>query len=242
MPQLPSITELLEAGAHFGHRTGKWNPKMAPFIFGERKGVHIINVEETLRCLSKALEFTKDLIARGGILVFVGTKKQAQPYIEKYAQECGMPYINERWLGGFLTNFSVVYQLIKKYKTLKERMEKGELKRYTKKEQSLFAKEMERLRKLVGGLENLTKIPDALYVVDIRVEDTALREANRKKIPLVALCDTNTDPLKVTQPIPANDDATKTIELITKLIAQAVKEGKELAQKSIPSSIIEKSQ
>lgn len=231
MYQIPTIVELLEAGAHFGHRTGKWNPKMAPFIFGERKGVHIINIEETRKYLANALQFIETLVANGGVLVFVGTKNQAKSIVEKYAQECGMPYISERWLGGTLTNFSQIFQVIKKYKTLKERFEKGEMKRYTKKEQSVFQKELAKLEKFVGGLSTLVKLPDCIYIVDARWDDTAVREANRKKVPIVALCDTNVDPYQITMPIPANDDATKTIELMTLLIAEAVKNGKALAAK-----------
>lgn len=228
---IPTVEELLKAGAHFGHRVGKWNPKMASFLFGERKGIHIINIEDTRRELENALRFVRDLSARGGTIVFVGTKKQAQAIIKKYAEECTMPYIIERWLGGTLTNFPVIFQVIKKYRTLKERLAKGELKRYTKKEQSNFQKEIEKHKKLVGGLENLNKLPDALFIVDVRAEDTAVREANRKGLPIVAICDSNVDPSKITKPIPANDDATKTIEIISSLISQAVKEGKELAKK-----------
>ncbi len=233
MYQIPTIVELLEAGAHFGHRTGKWNPKMAPFIFGERKGVHIINIEATRKYLVDALKYVEDLVAGGGVIVFVGTKKQSKLIIEKYAKECGMPFISERWLGGTLTNFAQIFQVIKKYKTLKERFEKGEMKRYTKKEQSIFQKELAKLEKFVGGLSTLTKLPECIYIVDARWDDTAVREANRKRVPIVALCDTNVDPYKIMRPIPANDDATKTIELMTKLISDAVQAGRELAVKKV---------
>lgn len=231
MYQIPTVIELLEAGAHFGHRTGRWNPKMAPFIFGERKGVHIINIEETRKYLVDALKFIEELVGNGGVLVFVGTKPQAKSIVEKYGKESEMPYISERWLGGTLTNFSQIFQVIKKYKTLKERFEKGEMKRYTKKEQSLFQKELAKLEKFVGGLSTLTKLPDALYVVDAHWDDTAVKEANRKGVPIIALCDTNVNPDHITRPIPANDDATKTIELITSMVSAAVRTGKELGKK-----------
>ena len=234
MTKIPTSVDLLKAGAHYGHKKGKWNPKMAPFIFDQKKGIHIIDVEKTAKALGEALEFVETLVAGGGTIVFVGTKKQAQEILKKNAIECGMPYVTERWLGGMLTNFSVIYQVIKKYKSLKERFEKGEMKRYTKKEQSKFAREMAKHEKLVGGLATLTKLPDAIFVVDVRREDTAVREANRKNVPVVAMCDTNADPDLITRPIPINDDATRSIEIVASLVCQAAAKGKAKAATATP--------
>lgn len=232
MTNIPTIVQLLKAGVHYGHKNRKLNPKMAPFVFGQKKGINIINVEQTQKYLHDVLEFVKDTVSRGNTIVFVGTKKQAQEIVKKYAIECSMPYVIERWLGGMLTNFSVIFQVIKKYKNLKERFEKGEMKRYTKKEQAKFGREMAKYEKLVGGLSTLTKLPEVIYVVDVRREETAVREANRKGIPVVAICDTNADPDLITHPIPANDDARKSIEIITSLVARAVKEGRILMERA----------
>jgi len=228
MPEIPSLLEMLKAGVHFGHQISKWHPKMKPYIFTSRNGVHIINLEETQVKLKEALEFVKKNAENGGILLFVGSKKQARSIIEKYAKECGMPYIKERWLGGMITNFSVISKLLRKFKDLKKKRDTGELEKYTKKEQLGFKRKIEDLDKIIGGIENLEKIPEAIFILDIRNEKTAFTEAKKKSIPIVAVCDTNVDPTGVDYIIPANDDATKSIELIVKLIAEAVKEGKEL--------------
>ena len=227
MPQLPELLELLKAGVHFGHKTSRWHPKMAPFIFGERGGVHIVDLEKTRAQLERAIEYVKGLAKEGEIILFVGAKKQAGPIIKKYAQDAGLPYVERRWLGGTLTNWAEIYRMIKKYLDLKNKQERGELEKYTKKERSEFQKDIERMRQLVEGLSIMTKPPDALFIVDIRQEDTALREANQKKIPIVALCDTNVNPDQVQYPIPGNDDALKAIEMIVKLVAEAYKEGVE---------------
>lgn len=226
MTQLPNLVEMLKAGVHFGHRVSRRHPKMDPFIFGEKQGVSIINLEETTKRLKESLDFAREVVAQGGIILFLGTKKQAQSIIKKYAEEAGMPYVIERWLGGTLTNFRVISKIIKKYKNLKEKKSKGELEKYTKKEQLEFQREIERLEKMVGGIENLDRIPEAIFILDIRKEDTAIKEANRKKVPIIAVCDTNTNPELIDYPIPANDDATKSIELLVKLVAETIKEGK----------------
>ncbi|MFA5076101.1 MAG: 30S ribosomal protein S2 [Patescibacteria group bacterium] len=225
MSKSPSLLEMLQAGLHFGHQAGRWHPKMKPYIFTERNGVHVIDLEKTQKKLEEALNFIKTTVQKGGVVLFLGTKKQAQSIVKKYAQECGMPYIDQRWLGGTLTNFSVILKLTKKYKDLKSKRDTGGFKVYTKKEQLDFQREIERLELRVGGVAELKKIPDVIFVVDVKNEKTAVVEASRKGVPVVAICDSNINPDLMDYPIPANDDAVKSIELITSLIAEAVKEG-----------------
>ena len=216
---------------HFGHQASKRNPKMSPYIFGSRKGVNIINLELTQKKLEEAYEFVKNLASQGKAILFVGTKKHIAPIIEKYAKECNMPYISVRWLGGTVTNFPTVLRGIRRYKTLKEKDQKGELEQYTKKEQGRIRKEIKKMDVLVGGISSLEKIPDALFVVDLKSDKTAYTEASKKKIPIVAICDTNVNPSRVLHPIPASDDSAASVELITSLIAEAVKEGKTTSPK-----------
>lgn len=231
MPEIPTLLEMLKSGMHFGHRTAKRHPKMASNIFMSRSGVHIINLEETVKLLAKSLDYVRDTASKGGVILFLGTKKQAQAIVKKYALECGMPYVTERWLGGTITNFSTIRKLFKKLKDLKAKEESGELKKYTKKEQINFTREIKKLETRVGGIQDLQKLPDVVYILDIKKEQTALSEVRRKKIPVVAICDTNVNPELVNYPIPANDDATKSIEMVTRLIAEAVNEGKAMAEK-----------
>ncbi len=225
MQKVPELLELLQAGVHFGHKTSRWHPKMAPFIFGERGGVHIIDLEKTQKQLLEALTYVHTLGKEGKVLLCVGTKKQASPFIKKYAAEAKIPYVDRRWLGGTITNWAEIHRLIRKYLDLKGKQERGDLQKYTKKEQGEFQKDIERMKQLVDGVSTLTKLPDALFIVDVREEESALREANQTKIPIVALCDTNTNPDTVQYPIPGNDDAIKAVELIIKLVAQAYAEG-----------------
>jgi small subunit ribosomal protein S2 len=224
--QIPSMVEMLKSGVHFGHQTSKWHPHMGPFIFGSRANTHIINLEKTQQQLEAAANYVRALAAEGKTILFVGTKHQAAPVLEKHAQACAMPYVNARWLGGLITNFQNVIQVPRKLTKLKADRESGELKKYTKKEQLEFDREIERLQGLVGGLENLSRMPDAIFVVDLKEEKTALREANQMNIPVVAMTDTNVDPNKVLHPIPANDDAIKSIDLICGVIAEAINEGR----------------
>ncbi len=228
MPETPSLLEMLKAGVHFGHRVSKWHPKMKPYIFTSRNGIHIINLEETQIKLKEALDFIRETTKNGGAVLLVGSKKQAQAIIERAAKEAGLPYVNQRWLGGTLTNFSVILRLIRKFKDLKRKQSSGELEKYTKKEQLGFKKEIEDLNNLIGGIETLEKIPEAIFILDLKKEKTALAEAKKKNVPIIAICDTNVDPSGVNYVIPANDDAVKSIELIVGLIAQAAKEGREL--------------
>jgi len=225
MVQVPDLLTMLKSGVHFGHQLSKRHPKMKPYIFMAKNGFHIINLEETQVMLPKALEFVTKVVANGGTILFLGTKKQAQKIMAQAALECEMPYIKERWLGGTITNFSAISKLIRKYNDLKDKKAKGEFKKYTKKEQLDFDREIEKLDRSVGGIYKLTRTPDAIFVVDVKKEKTAVAEALKKNIPIVALCDTNADPTKIDYPIPANDDAIKSIELMTKLITAAVKEG-----------------
>lgn len=226
MTKIPSLTELLEAGVHFGHHVSRWHPKMAPHIFGSRSGIHIINVEETQKHLAAALEFLKGIAARGGNVLFVGTKQQAQSLVKQSAQEVGMPYVSERWLGGTLTNFGEIKRVVKRLLDLRDKREKGELKKYTKQEQVWIARDIEDMERKVGGIETMMQMPDAIFIVDIRSDKTALAEAVQKKIPVVALVDTNVNPRDVAYQIPANDDGVKSITFILSLVAEAIKEGK----------------
>ncbi len=222
----PTLLEMLKSGVHFGHRTSKWHPNMAPFIFTTKQNVHIINLEETEKMLVEAAKFVNDLAAHGKTVLFIGTKRQAAPIIEKYAKACGMPYVSTRWLGGMLTNFKHISGVARTLTKLKTQRETGELKKYTKKEQLEFDREIERLENIVGGIEQLFKMPDAVFIVDLKEEKTALREATQMHVPVIAMCDTNADPRTVEHPIPANDDAVKSIELIVGALADAIMDGK----------------
>lgn len=226
MPIIPSLEEMLKAGVHFGHQTQRWHPKMEPYIFAERGGIHIINLEETQRLLKEALDYVKGVVSRGGLVLFVGTKRQAQESVTREALRCGMPYVSARWLGGTLTNFNEIKKLIRRLKTLREQNERGELKKYTKKEQLLFTREIEELTRKVGGIEVVEKLPEAILVLDMRSDKTAVAEARAIGLKLIAVCDTNVNPSDVDYVIPANDDAVKSLALISKLMADAVIEGR----------------
>lgn len=226
MPSLPSLSDMLQAGVHFGHQTSKWHPRMKKYLFGSRQGIHIINLEETQKGLDAAMAFVKKTTVRGGVVLFVGTKKQAAQLVADAANSCGMPYVNKRWLGGTLTNFASMAQLIRKFKDLKRRQEKGELAKYTKFEQLKMNEQIKLLDEKVGGIQELTRIPDAIFILDIRKDNTALDEAVRRGIKVIAICDSNVNPGDVDFPIPANDDAVKSIDLIAKMMANAISEGR----------------
>ena len=225
---IPSLMEMLKAGVHFGHRTSRWHPNMEPYIFGERSGVHIIDLEKTQKKMEEAREFLRNLGMEGRTLLFVGTKKQAHSLIEKKAEECEMPYVVLRWIGGALTNFHTIRKRVKHYMELVAKRDSGELSKYTKKEQHDFNKEIEDLRRKVGGLVKLEKLPDAVFIMDTKTEKTALREALRKKIPVIAVCDTNVNPEGIKHVIPANDDALKSVEIMIEFVAESLKEGRKL--------------
>lgn len=216
---------------HFGHKTSRWSPKMASYIFGERSGVHIIDLEKAVVKLQEALGFLTDVAARGGTVLFVGTKKQAAEAIRLAAQDAGMPYVDKRWLGGTLTNFHAIQSVVKRYLDLRIKSGQGGLAKYTKKEQLGFQKEMEDLEVKVGGLVGLNKLPQAVFILDIKKEETALAEAVKCHVPIVAVCDTNVDPTDVEYVIPGNDDAVKSIKMIVGLVRDAIVEGKSKVQK-----------
>lgn len=221
-----TMSQLLQAGVHFGHQTRRWNPKMKQYILMERNGIHIINLFKTLDCIDSAYDFIKQTVAHNGTILFVGTKKQAQETIAEQAMRVGMPYVNERWLGGMLTNFQTVSKRITRMKELEE-MDFDDVhgSGLTKKELLLLRREKDKLVKELGGLRNMTRTPSALFVVDINKEALAVDEANKLHIPVVALVDTNTDPDTVQYPIPANDDAIRGNALLTTLMADAVADG-----------------
>lgn len=226
MPEI-TIKQLLEAGVHFGHQTSRWNPRMRPFIFGARNGIHIIDLEQTAVLLRRALDFVRDVAAQGGTLLFVGTKKQAQAVVEAEAERCGMFYVNNRWLGGTLTNFQTIKQRIELLRKLEESIEGEEMAReLTKREMLQKRRERDRLLKALRGIRNMRKLPDALFVIDTVKEEIAVREANKLGIPVVAVVDTNSAPELVDYPIPGNDDAVRAIKLFCQAVADAVLEGR----------------
>jgi small subunit ribosomal protein S2 len=221
-----SMKALLETGVHFGHRTRKWNPRMKPYIFTERNGIHIIDLQQTVASLETAYNLVRDTALNSGTVLFVGTKRQAQESIEKEAERCGMPYINQRWLGGTLTNWKTIKARIDELKKLEERRDTGDFDRLTKKEALILSREIIKLQDRLGGIREMTKLPELVFVVDVRREDTAVHEANVLSIPIIALVDTNCDPTGVDYVIPANDDAIRAIKLLTAKIADAVLEGR----------------
>lgn len=225
MPQIPELESLLEAGLHFGHHTSKWHPAMKEYIYGVKKSIHIIDLEKTQQKLAETLAFVQQLGRERKTLLFVGTKPHAQSIVKMYAIKAGLPYMVERWMGGTFTNFAEIKKVIRKFIDLSGRHERGELGKYTKKEQLLMEREIEKMRKDVGGLVTLEKLPDAVFIVDVKREGTALQEANRVKIPVIALADSNVNHRLLAYPIPGNDDAVRSIELVTKLIADAYLEG-----------------
>jgi len=237
MKDLPSVVDMLKAGLHFGHKKSRRHPKMDQYIYTTKGELCIIDVRQTSDLLGKALEYLSSVAQRGGTVLLVSTKKQSQALLEKYAKECDMPYVSERWLGGTVTNYPVISQLIKKLKKLKEKRESGELAKYTKKEQLEFTREIEELELSIGGMQYMTKLPDVIFILDLKKDKTALDEAIKKNIPVVAVCDTNTNPEKVTYVIPGNDDAIKSIDMILGLVAKAINEGR--AKKAADMPVVE---
>src|SRR5712691_854266 len=221
-----SMKALLETGVHFGHRTRKWNPRMKPYIFTERNGIHIIDLQQTVAALDTAYNLVRDTAGKGGVVLFVGTKRQAQESIQKEAERCGMPYINQRWLGGTLTNWKTIKDRINELKKLETRRDAGDFERLTKKEGLILSREIVKLQDRLGGIRDMAKLPDLVYIVDVRREDTAVHESNILSIPVIALVDTNCDPGGVDYVIPANDDAIRAIKLLSARLADAVLEGR----------------
>lgn len=222
-----SMKQLLEAGVHFGHQTRRWNPKMAKYIFTDRNGIYIIDLQKTVRKMDEAYRFVKKLAADGGIVLFVGTKKQAQEAVREEAERCGMYYVNQRWLGGMLTNFSTIRKRIDRLHELEKMEEEGLFESLTKKEIAKLLHEKEKLNKFLGGIKNMERLPDAVFIVDPRKEKIAVAEARKLGIPIVAIVDTNCDPDEIDYVIPGNDDAIRAIRLLTSKIADAVLEGKQ---------------
>ena len=227
MAEPVSMKLLLEAGVHFGHQVGRWNPKMKTYIFSQRNGIHIIDLEQTVVLLGKACDFIREVVANGDNIIFVGSKKQAQEAVEQEAKRCGMFYVNQRWLGGMLTNFSTIQSRIDYLVRLEDRKARGELERLPKKEAMKLDKEMAHLNRLLGGVKEMTRIPGALFVIDPSKERNALAEARRVGVPIVAIVDTNCDPDEVDYPIPGNDDAIRAVALFCAVIADAVIQGKQ---------------
>ena len=226
-----TMKQLLEAGVHFGHQTRRWNPKMKRFIFGERNGIYIIDLNQTLVRIESAYTFVRDLVAGGGTILFVGTKKQTQDAISGYAQRCGMPYINERWLGGMLTNFSTISARVKKMQEYERMQTAGDFQAMPKKEALILSRELEKLQRNLGGIRNLAKLPDAVFIIDTKKEHIAVTEANKLGLPIVAVVDTNCDPDVIQYVIPGNDDAIRAGTLMCRIVADAVEEGRLIAGK-----------
>jgi small subunit ribosomal protein S2 len=225
------MRQLLDSGVHFGHQTRRWNPKMKRFIHGERNGIYIIDLEQTLGRIETAYSFVRDLVADGGTILFVGTKKQAQDPVRSYADRCGMPYVNERWLGGMLTNFQTMSKRVAKMKDYQRMRDSGDFEAMPKKEALLISRELEKLERNLGGIRNMERLPSAIFVLDTKKEDIAVTEANKLGLPIVAVVDTNCDPDIITYVIPGNDDAIRSANLMARVIADAVEEGRFIASR-----------
>ncbi|MBI4812154.1 30S ribosomal protein S2 [Candidatus Falkowbacteria bacterium] len=222
----PAVEEMLEAGAHFGHRVTKWSPKMEPYIFGTKNNIHIIDLDKTVAKLKEALDFIRTLSAEGRIILFVGTTPTAKKVVEETAPLCQMPYVSERWLGGTLTNFRIILKRLDYFRDLVRKKEGGELTKYTKKEQHDFNEEIKKLERKFGGIKNLVKKPDVLFVLSAKKNLAAIKEARAAGVKIVALCDTNVDPTSIDYPIPSNDDAISALRLMAGYVVKAVEEGK----------------
>ena len=231
MAPVVTMRQLLEAGVHFGHQTRRWNPKMKRFIHGERNGIYVIDLEQTLVRIETAYTYVRDLVADGGTILFVGTKKQAQEPVQRYADRCGMPYVNERWLGGMLTNFQTMSKRVAKMKDYQRMRDTGEFEAMPKKEALMISRELEKLERNLGGIRNMTRVPDAIFVLDTKKEDIAVTEANKLGLPIVAVVDTNCDPDIIQYVIPGNDDAIRSANLMSRIICDAVEEGRFIASR-----------
>ena len=234
MAPVVTMKQLLDAGVHFGHQTRRWNPKMKRFLHGERQGIYIIDLEQTLDRVRVAYEFVRDMTAEGGNLLFVGTKKQASDAVESYALSCNMPYVNQRWLGGMLTNFETISKRVSKMAELERQRDTGEFDAMPKKEALMNTRELDKLLRNLNGIRNLDRKPDAVFVLDTKKEHIAVTEANKLAIPLIAVVDTNCDPDVVDYVIPGNDDAIRSGSLMCRIMADAVKEGRFIRSKKVP--------
>ena len=236
MAPVVSMKQLLDAGVHFGHQTRRWNPKMKRFIHGERSGIHIIDLRQTLGQIETSYSFVRDTVARGGSLLFIGTKKQAQDSIQTYAERCNMPYINQRWLGGMLTNFETISKRVNKMLEYERMVNSGEFAAMPKKEALLKSRELVKLQRNLGGIRNMTKVPDAIFILDTRIEHIAVTEANKLGIPILAVVDTNCDPDLIQYVIPGNDDAIRSGEVMTRIMSDAVIEGRFIHSRRSPAA------
>ena len=235
-----TMRQMLEAGVHFGHQTRRWNPKMKRFIFGERGGIYIIDLEQTLTRVEAAYHFARDLSAKGGSIMFIATKKQAQDPVRSFAEKSGMPYVNERWLGGMLTNFETIAKRVAKMQEYERMRVSGEFEAMPKKEALLLGRELEKLQKNLGGIRGMSKRPDAVFILDTKKEHIAVTEANKLGIPIIAVVDTNVDPDVIQYPIPGNDDAIRANALMSRVIADAIEEGRFIASKRNPQTVVAK--
>jgi len=229
-----SMKALLESGVHFGHRTNKWDPRMKPYIFTERNGIHIIDLQQTVKLLNQAYSTVRDTVTAGGTVLFVGTKRQAQETVAEEANRCGMPYVTERWMGGMLTNWDTIYKRIQELERLEKVRDSEEINHLTKKEGLLIEREITRLTTRLSGTRNMKRRPDLLFIIDVGREEAAVREANLLKIPIVAMVDTNCNPQNVDYVIPSNDDAIRAIKLLVAKVADAVLEGKAMRKEEEP--------
>ncbi len=226
-----TMRQLLEAGVHFGHQTRRWNPKMKRFIFGERNGIYIIDLNQTLQRVDVAYSFVRDMVANGGSILFIGTKKQSQDPIAKASEMCGMPFVNQRWLGGMLTNFTTIAGRVKKMTEYERMRTSGDFEAMPKKEALILTRELEKLERNLGGIRDMSRLPDAVFIIDIKKEHIAVSEANKIGIPIIAVVDTNCDPDLVQYPIPGNDDAIRSGTLMCRVMAEAVQEGRFVASR-----------
>ncbi len=221
-----SLMEMLKAGVHFGHKTSLWNPKMAPFIYTQRNNIHILDLEKTKQKLNDALDFAQDVASKGGSILFVGTKRQAKEEVRRAAESCGMPYVVTRWLGGTFTNFRTIQRTIKKMERYERMMADGEIKKYTKKEQLMIGREVEKMKNFFSGIKDMKKLPDAIFVLDTKYDHIPVEEARLSKVKVIGLVDTNSDPTKIDYVIPSNDDAIKVISYMAAVMAEAINEGR----------------
>jgi small subunit ribosomal protein S2 len=228
-----TLMDMLKAGVHFGHKTSLWNPKMAGYIYAQRNNIHILDLEKTKNKLASALDYAKEVAARGGAILFVGTKRQAKDVVRKAAESCGMPYVVTRWLGGTFTNFRTIQRTIKKMEKYEKMIAEGEIKKYTKKEQLMIGREVEKMKLFFSGIKEMKKLPDAIFVLDVKYDHIPVEEARQSKVKVIGLVDTNSDPSKVNYVIPSNDDAIKVLEYMAEAMADAINEGKKAAAANV---------
>lgn len=231
-----NLMDMLKAGVHFGHKTSLWNPKMAPYIFAARNNIHILDLEKTRTKLTNALNFARDIASKGGTILFVGTKRQAKEEVRKAAEACGMPYVVTRWLGGTFTNFRTIQKTIKKMEKYEKMIADGEITKYTKKEQLMIARELEKMKSFFSGIKDMKKLPEAIFVFDVKYDKIPVLEAKHSKVKVIGLVDTNADPSKIDYVIPSNDDATKVIAYMGAVMADAINEGKSQFGKAVVTS------